>query len=618
MNSKSKVKDSPLISVVVPVALGRGPLDTLLSWVENALLHDLHLVIVLDGTSKGDDESLKRLATLSGYSNLVILNGLYGSPGAARNAGLKLATGRWVFFWDSDDLPNIQNAKSMVLEAERTNSQFAVGSFEWRILQPAYKAEQHLLNGSLEENLLRVGLNPGIWRFAFRRTQIIYAFSTLQMAEDQIFILQNADFSKNHLAYQDIVYYYHTGISTQQTAVTGFIPDLTESIEVTSRLLRKQVGSRQKFLTRIFLVRQIFTGLKHGSRKTRLEIALKFIRIMISLGLIGSILLATDAIKVLRIKKLQKEGGVRIVVPLTGGLGNQLFQLAIALSLAKGNSVLLNQSIGRPRTNKDGLPEIASFEFPQNVTLGAKKSSNFVLIKLSGLMLRSGINPRPIEKFYLWRLVLKLLWRIVASLSLLMNVKPIAGSGVGYFEVPKIERKTLLYGYFQSYRWPESVKLEMQKLRPRISRDALDRLKVESDIERPLVVHIRLGDYRNEEDFGLLDEAYFLTSTQEMWSTKRFGRIWLFSDEPSEAIKYFPANLTPHIRIMSEFQDSTALTFESMRLGHGYVISNSTFSWWGAFLSYHPNPSVIAPSPWFKNLAEPIDLVPPDWFRRET
>jgi len=50
-----------------------------------------------------------------------------------------------------------------------------------------------------------------------------------------------------------------------------------------------------------------------------------------------------------------------------------------------------------------------------------------------------------------------------------------------------------------------------------------------------------------------------------------------------------------------------------MRFGKGYIIANSTFSWWGARLSYEEEPDVIVPKPWFAQAEVPIDLIPSNW-----
>jgi hypothetical protein len=56
-------------------------------------------------------------------------------------------------------------------------------------------------------------------------------------------------------------------------------------------------------------------------------------------------------------------------VGLTGGLGNQLFQLAAGLSATKKGVLYLHWSLGKPRISESGLPEIASFSLPKNVCL---------------------------------------------------------------------------------------------------------------------------------------------------------------------------------------------------------------------------------------------------------
>jgi len=132
-------------------------------------------------------------------------------------------------------------------------------------------------------------------------------------------------------------------------------------------------------------------------------------------------------------------------------------------------------------------------------------------------------------------------------------------------------------------------------------------------IESPLVVHIRLGDYKNEDTFGILPRTYYETSISRMWESGEYQKIWVFSDEPELAKDFLSFMPAENLRWIEEIDDSASLTLEAMRNGRGYVIGNSTYSWWGAFLSYTPNAKVIAPRPWFRKIPSPQDLIPPHW-----
>ena len=81
------------------------------------------------------------------------------------------------------------------------------------------------------------------------------------------------------------------------------------------------------------------------------------------------------------------------------------------------------------------------------------------------------------------------------------------------------------------------------------------------------------------------------------------------------AREFLPKDCGLPIRMIDQVNGSTALTFEIMRLGYGYVLANSTFSWWAAYLTRNLEVEVVAPEPWFIGHPDPDLLIPRDWHR---
>jgi hypothetical protein len=130
--------------------------------------------------------------------------------------------------------------------------------------------------------------------------------------------------------------------------------------------------------------------------------------------------------------------------------------------------------------------------------------------------------------------------------------------------------------------------------------------------EKPIVVHVRGGDYINLKDsFGMLNIDFFEQALDIL--TRQYGtqKIWLFSDD-MERVRYFSANLSLTIdRTFCNDGLSSAETLKLMSMGKFLVISNSTFSWWAGRISSADK--IIAPNKWFKGMKDPKSLYPPNW-----
>jgi hypothetical protein len=116
-----------------------------------------------------------------------------------------------------------------------------------------------------------------------------------------------------------------------------------------------------------------------------------------------------------------------------------------------------------------------------------------------------------------------------------------------------------------------------------------------------------------ESGIGILPFEYYSKGLSKLIDELPNSEIWLFSNDLEKAKAIFSQWQGKAIRFIEDDWNSTVATFEAMRLGHGYLIANSTFSYWAALLSKFPNPVVIAPSPWFLHSTGPREILPSNW-----
>lgn len=303
-------------------------------------------------------------------------------------------------------------------------------------------------------------------------------------------------------------------------------------------------------------------------------------------------------------------------ISLTGGLGNQLFQLAAGLFVTSDSDLEVTNFFGRPRSYSAGSPDLLDFQgLPIRSTHINSREANFLARKSVGYLLRSGIAPKKWELFHLSKLLARFVTSILTSISMREWHRVFSSTEIGFEPLLSISNKgNLLIGYFQSYRYaadPKVLKI-LQSLSVKGDSTWVQNMRAIALIEKPIVLHVRLTDYV-DQTFGLLNSAYYEDAFAILTDHGVEGRVWLFSDDLEGALKIVPKDLLLDARIIREPANTCpAETLEVMRLGHNYIISNSTFSWWGAFLS-NTQPIVTYPNPWFADGSKIRDLCPPHW-----
>jgi hypothetical protein len=293
---------------------------------------------------------------------------------------------------------------------------------------------------------------------------------------------------------------------------------------------------------------------------------------------------------------------------ITGGLGNQLFQLASGLFVANGATLSLDFTSRDLRKNASGSPEILDFALPKNVAWDETLKANTSTQIMQNILFRSALG----KKNYLEAIAISYLKYATNSKELDFFVN----FGVGYDErINYLKYESYLLGYFQNYITPSQAKVlrDLKSLKPIYMTEPLIAKVNEALNVKPLIVHVRLTDYKNERNIGVLKKNYYSKACESAFEVCNFSEIWLFSDEPREAVEFVPRKFRHLVRQNLDENLSSVQTLHLMRQGFGFVIANSTFSWWSAFLRADPDAQVFAPRPWFATKQTPKDLIPLEW-----
>ena len=292
-----------------------------------------------------------------------------------------------------------------------------------------------------------------------------------------------------------------------------------------------------------------------------------------------------------------------------GGLGNQMFQVAAALALVQqvdgrlliDTGLLLDHGSGRHAMNRPfdlDLFAAVFFEAPlrwrirhngHGLGFGAKAASRF-LRKVAPLEVVG-------ERSFAWQ-----------------AIDP---------DVAKA-RPLYLQGLWQSWRYfasEEGLIREAFRFRqelPAKTLPLLERLRGDSAV----ALHVRRGDYvSNPKDAATLgfigSEYYQRAVAAACGSMDAEPTFFIFSDDLDwcrENLAWLPGEVTFVDQRACEGRPIHQLDFQLLAQAKRFIISNSTFAWWAAWLAEAEDKQVIAPQDWFRDRSiDSSDLCPAEW-----
>ena len=172
-------------------------------------------------------------------------------------------------------------------------------------------------------------------------------------------------------------------------------------------------------------------------------------------------------------------------------------------------------------------------------------------------------------------------------------------------DILTISDGTAIEGYFQSYKYFEDYKDQI--LKEFIFKDEIiNKCKLQiSKYTNPVAIHIRRGDQVAHPNMWNVSLEY-IQAALEQFSDKEYTFL-IFSDDMEWCKQVFPEGVI-FMEGNDQYEDLCL-----MSLCNHNVISNSSYSWWAAYLNNNKNKKVVVPSNWFIPAKPLTDLYPNNW-----
>jgi Glycosyl transferase family 11 len=289
-----------------------------------------------------------------------------------------------------------------------------------------------------------------------------------------------------------------------------------------------------------------------------------------------------------------------------GGLGNQLFQYAAGLALARRHQarLIIDRSFYCTKSHRSF--QLNQLELDFELSLGYEEF---------GRELSSTLSGKPIGRGTQFR------------------AEPRQHTDVCFSEASfcfddrflTLTPPVVLQGYYQSARYFHDIDDELRatiRLRGQPCSRFREALNVIESSRTPVAVHVRRGDLITDEGVhsvhGCLGWPYYSKALHIMKRLIDHDHDLFFFGDDLAAISELQSKVWQST-VVSHPDLSAAEDLMLMRKCRHFITANSTFSWWGAWLAEAPDKIVISPRQWFSPSGlrqnNVCDLIPDGWLQ---
>lgn len=290
-----------------------------------------------------------------------------------------------------------------------------------------------------------------------------------------------------------------------------------------------------------------------------------------------------------------------ILTKAYGGLGNQMFQYAVARA----------QSVNKDVQMAIDIAYFSEAKIHQGFELGKVFQGKFNIA--TDLDIRKMFGSTAIFR----------LQRSISRLTSPGLIKFIQEPHFEYWDgINGIPEVCYLAGYWQSERYFRDIENQIRQdfiFKPFIDMSNLLLAERIRHSKCPVSVHIRRGDMANNLKsaafHGTCPPSYYERALSYLLQKGIAAQLFIFSDD-IEWVKHNIAFSHNDVCFVSHNQGhASSQDMALMSMCHHHIIANSSFSWWGAWLNPSKNKLVIAPKEWFRKPINTIDLMPASWVR---